>query len=498
MVVKKAILPYEIEKVFKNLSLDTPPVYLVGGALRNHFLERENYDFDFVLSDGVKRYARQVADQINGDFYMLDDFRQTARVLFKSKNGKGITLDFATRQGEDIQTDLHQRDFTVNAMAINLADPGDLIDPLNGKQDLDNKILRSCSGKSLFDDSIRTIRGARLAIQCGLKIEKQTGQDIKKAAKLLPANSPERIRDEFFKILNEPKASSVIHLMIFLDLLDKIIPDLKEELGKRRIHSLFMNKMDLTLSVMENLEALIDLLCDANPEHQVINPNFRTAMEKLGKFHHHFNSHFSNQAIAGRSKRGLLLLSSIFRLTGSKDLYEEGLDTPEKQNINDMLMKQVERMALSNDEAAILEKIGKNQGRVHKIRLSSPLEYPKLIYHFFRECGDEGVDLCFLALADFMALSRFKIKQEDWLGEIETSRMLLEAWWEHRNEKIHPPALLRGQDIMRILSISSSPEVGILLERVSEQQALGTITNREQAEEYIRANRKESGETNHE
>lgn len=498
MIGKKVLLPYEIEKVLKDLSQNGSPVYLVGGALRNHFLDRDNYDYDFVLPGGVKSFARQVANQVEGDFYMLDDFRQTARVLIKSKKGKSITLDFATRQGGDIQSDLCQRDFTINAMAINLADPNDLIDPLNGKQDLENKILRECSEKCIFDDSIRTIRGARLAIQFGLTIDKQTGQNIKKAAELLPANSPERIRDEFFKILNEPKASSAIHLMTFLDLLDKVIPDLKEELGKRRLHSLFLNKMILTLSVMENLEALIDFLRDGNPEHPITNPNFRLAREKLGKFHRYFDSHFSIQPNPGRSKRGLLLMASIFRLTGTKDLFEEGLDQPEKQNINQLLMKQVERLALSNEEATILERISENQGRVHKIRLSSPLEYPRLIYHFFRECEDEGVDLCLLALADFIALSRFKIKQEEWLGEIETCRMLLEAWWEHRNERIFPPVLLRGQDIMRLLSISTGPEVGRLLELVSEQQALGAITTREQAEEFVKTNWNDLGKVKNE
>lgn len=481
MTIIRSILPLDVERAIKPLIQEPNSFFLVGGALRDHLACREIHDYDFVLMSGVKAIARQIAKQLNADFYMMDETRQTARVIWKKRNEQRITLDFATMQGKSIRDDLAMRDFTIDAIAMDMAKPGQLIDPLGGQGDLERKLLKVCSPTSLVDDSIRAIRGARLAIQYGLAIEKKTKEDMMNAADRIRDNSPERIRDELFKIFNSPKAVAIIHLLIFLGLLDAIFPDLKKKLKEKRSRSLFQSKMDITLAILENLEVVSDLLCADDQPELGSNTNLRILREKLGRFHQSFKTHLDEEIIPGRSRRSLLNLAALFRFAGALDLFEEGLDHPGKININQPLMDQVEKLALSKDEAAILEKIATNQGRVHKIRISSPVDYPRLTYRFFIECGEVGVDLCLLALSDFLALGGFRIKPNEWLGEIETCRMLLEAWWEHRDERIYPPRIVTGEQIIQKMGVDAGPIIGEVLDAINEAHALGQISTQEDA-----------------
>ncbi len=498
MNIDRSILPQDIDKAIATLQVDYKPIYLVGGAIRDHLVKREIHDLDFVLVDKVKPVARKIANLIDGDFYMLDDERQTARVLWKTKKNKIFTLDFATQQGEDIDADLRKRDFTINAMAIDLSNPRVIIDPLGGEKDLNNKVLKSCSETSLIDDSIRTLRGARLAIQYGLTIEKRTKDHIAKAGSDLPGNSPERIRDELFKIFEGPKSTAIIHLLILLELFDKLFPGMQNLLTKQRIRLFLQNKLDLTLSFLEFLETIIDLLSLGPYTERKINQNDKLMIEKLGKFRNHIKFHFDEQVTLGRSRRAILLLAALFRFTGSANLDDEGLDQSDQTNSNQSLSEQIERLALSNEESSMLGKISSNQGRVHRIRTSSPKDYPQLSYKFFRECGEEGIDLCMFALADFLAIGGNKIKQNEWLGEIETCRMLMEAWWEHRNEKIFPPRLVRGEEIIKATGILAGPKIGEILESISEAQALGDVSNKAEALNLARKLIEGTNEMNHE
>ena len=120
-------------------------VYLVGGAVRDILLNRNVHDLDFVILEGdVLEISRQVADKLNAAYYPLDPVRRTARVITKSEEGTQV-LDFAAPRGIGLESDLTGRDFTINAMAIDLSDPLVLVDPLHGARDLHEKILRTCS-----------------------------------------------------------------------------------------------------------------------------------------------------------------------------------------------------------------------------------------------------------------------------------------------------------------------------------------------------------------
>lgn len=203
------------EKIITKLLKDNLPfnkillpsgTYLVGGAVRDALLnrKREYLDLDFVVSDRAIDLAKQIAKEYKAGFVVLDRERQIARVVFA--NG---TVDLARQEGNSIEQDLRRRDFTINAIAYHL-ETEQLIDPLNGLQDLDNKFLRMISQANLKDDPLRLLRAYRQAAQLDFAIELNTKTTIRSIAYLIERVAAERVNTELSYLLNSVTGSKWI------------------------------------------------------------------------------------------------------------------------------------------------------------------------------------------------------------------------------------------------------------------------------------------------
>jgi len=183
-------------------------VYLVGGCLRDHLLGREIKDLDFAVSGAIEELPRSFAELIFGAFFWLDEERLQARVV--KKGDVGITVyDFAPLTDHTIEEDLCRRDFTINALAVKLcAVEMELIDPLHGRDDLRNEVIRACGPASFDDDPLRLMRAIRFSAELGFAIEEKTWEAIYCKASLLKGVAAERVRDELFKTLAAPCCGS--------------------------------------------------------------------------------------------------------------------------------------------------------------------------------------------------------------------------------------------------------------------------------------------------
>lgn len=185
------------------LELLPQPAYLVGGAVRDALLfkQREYLDLDFVMPAQAVKTARQIAQEYSAGFVLLDAERQIARVVFEN-----ATVDFAQQEGDSLETDLHRRDFTVNAIAY---DPytGIFIDPLQGCADLEAGVMRMVAPANLKDDPLRLLRGYRQAAQLGFSIEPATKSAIRAFAPLLGYIAAERVRAELSYLLATPEGT---------------------------------------------------------------------------------------------------------------------------------------------------------------------------------------------------------------------------------------------------------------------------------------------------
>lgn len=180
-----------------------PSAYMVGGAVRDALLQRrrEYLDLDFVMAQGAVKTARAIASHYKAGFVLLDRERQIARVVFKD-----ATADFAQQEGDTLETDLHRRDFTINAIAYN-PHTEELIDPLQGYADLEQGIIRMVSPENLQDDPLRLLRGYRQASQLGFTIEPQTRAAMREFAPLLGKIAAERVRVELSYLLGSPQGT---------------------------------------------------------------------------------------------------------------------------------------------------------------------------------------------------------------------------------------------------------------------------------------------------
>ena len=205
-------------------------IYLVGGCLRDSFLNRPIHDLDLVTSLDPNAIGPEIAKHLHGTYIQLNSDPAIGRIIIKPVDDSnescmdsmsditGFTIDLSQLL-EDITANLATRDFTVNSMALNIRDCQkpewrDLIlDPLNGITDLFAKKLRATSPSTFKDDPCRLLRSVRLSAQLGFLIEPQTAIHIKEHADLSNTVSPERIRDELLNILSRAGAMAQLNVL---------------------------------------------------------------------------------------------------------------------------------------------------------------------------------------------------------------------------------------------------------------------------------------------
>ncbi len=177
--------------------------YLVGGAVRDVLLNRSgNYlDLDFVLPHSAIKTARNIANLYRAGFVVLDSDRSIARVVFPH-----ATIDFARQEGDSIEKDLFRRDYTINAIAYHCQERK-IIDPLKGKEDLQQGVMRMISRKNLQEDPLRLLRGYRQACQLNFIIESETRQTIKELTPLFTRVATERVNSELGYLLASDNGS---------------------------------------------------------------------------------------------------------------------------------------------------------------------------------------------------------------------------------------------------------------------------------------------------
>ena len=186
--------------------------YLVGGSLRDILLGRAVNDVDVAVDGEADKLSRCFARECGGTLFPLDTVRGHFRVIIKE--GPGIvTFDFAPLKGAGILEDLALRDFTINALAVPLQGDVELIDPLNGSADICAKQVRRCSEAAFRDDPLRLVRAFRFAATLGFRIESETLAAISAHTPLIANCAGERIRDELFRILDMPDATSSFRIM---------------------------------------------------------------------------------------------------------------------------------------------------------------------------------------------------------------------------------------------------------------------------------------------
>ncbi|HEX6271315.1 MAG TPA: HD domain-containing protein [Anaerolineales bacterium] len=481
--------------------LPNEEIYLVGGAVRDMLLNRLSPDLDFALPSNGVFLARRVANVLDANFMVLDDERDTGRVIVTAPDGRRTFLDFATYRGGHLEDDLRARDFTINAIAF---DPHTqtLIDPLSGGSDLRAKIIRACSPTSLKEDPVRILRAVRLAAALDFKIELETRKAMQQAASLLPNLSPERRRDELFKILEGKKPDASMRALELLGVFPYLLPELSALQGVEQSAPHIYDVWEHTLSVLRYLENILSILAPGYSAEDTSDLFTGLLTLRLGRFREQFAEHFAESLNSDRSVRAALFFAALYH--DVEKPATRSVDTAGRIRFFDHDVKGAEVAAkrgrafnLSNDEIERIHAIVKHHMRFHFFtsRLEGNKQEPsrKAIYRFFRDAGEAGVDFVLLGLADLRGTRGHTLTQETWTAALGVARILLENYWESPEETVAPPRLLDGNDIMHELNLKPGQIVGQLLEAIREAQATGKITSREEALDFARGQLKQLG-----
>jgi poly(A) polymerase len=280
---------------------------LVGGPVRDAILGRLGNDLDFTTNAHpkesekiLKKWADSVWD-IGAAFGTIAGKKGEITVeitTYRSENYEKDSRKPSVEFGENIEGDLSRRDFTINAMALELTtDEPTFIDLFNGVGDLQNKIIKT-PGKpsdSFTDDPLRMMRAARFMSQLNFTIDESVLVAIKEMAHRLSIISSERVRDEFIKIIMSDNPRLGISLLVECGLADIFLPEvpkLKLEIDEHHHHK---DVYEHSLTVLEQAIALEERLGGANLTlrlaallHDIGKPKTKALIAGGGvSFHHH-------------------------------------------------------------------------------------------------------------------------------------------------------------------------------------------------------------------
>lgn len=466
-------------------------VWPVGGVVRDALLGRQTHDWDLVVAGDALELARAVADDLGGAFYPLDQERDTGRVLLRG--GQARELDFAALRAPDLETDLRQRDFTINAMAVGPA--GEVIDPTGGQADLAARLVRATSEAAFDDDPLRMLRAVRIKAVLGLRLEAKTAAWIIERAATLGRASPERMRDEFVRILAAPLPADHIHMLDELDLLAQLLPEMPPLKEQRQSPPHRFDVWWHTLLVVEAADGLLRVLAGERPALSYVDAPARVwadAVEKLGRFAPAIAEHMAMPVTGGVERRVLFLLAALLHdiakpLTCSED--EDGRlhfygHEPEGAS---MARERLTALRFSRAAAERVATVVRAHLRPGHLARSAEELSRRAAYRFFRATGDAGVEVALLSLADHISLLGPGPLPESWPRRLAVTEVLLRHYFEQTEEVVAPPPLIGGHDLMDELGLAPGPALGRLLEAVREAQAAGEIRTREEALTLARA-----------
>jgi poly(A) polymerase len=431
--------------------------------------------------------ARQVADSLAAKYILLDETLGVARVIVAGVNtaGEQWQLDFSSCEG-DIEQDLARRDFTINAMAINMGElvndcrGARLIDPFNGGEDLDRYVVRSIRAEVFEEDAIRLLRAARLTAELGFHTDGGTETQIRRYAHLITDIAGERVREEMLRLLVVPGSGRFVKYLNELGLLTVVLPELAvtKDIEQPREH--FWDVLDHSL---ETVVAVDFLLRQGSWEHA--DGELLATVPWSVELVEHFERRVSSSSTGAVLLRLAALLHDIAK-PQTRTVEPDGRTRflGHAREGASLVAAILERLRFSTKETRLVENMVKYHLRPMQMSHDG-LPTPRATYRYFRDTSEVGIDTLFLNLADHLATRGPHLDLAGWQEHTHIVDYLLQQYHEQQSQ-VRPVKLLDGHDLMNLFKLNPGPLLGELLESIREAQAAGEVATREEALEYAR------------
>ncbi|MBN2002922.1 MAG: HD domain-containing protein [Anaerolineae bacterium] len=468
--------------------------WLVGGPVRDLLLARTPHDWDFATTKQAMALARTVANHLDAAYYPLDVERDTGRAVVRHPVTRHpITLDFAALRGDTIEADLQLRDFTINAMALNLE--GRLIDPTHGQHDLQAHLIRTTNTHAFEDDPLRLLRAVRLANSLNFRIENRTAAAIQAQAKTIHSVASERIQIELLSLLQSSDATRGIELLDKTGLAQHTLPEVHAlQAVEQSWPHYCSDAWAHTMAALATFETIQEQLrgnpIPAHAQRYVSIPTWAWSMLNtlLIPFQTALLDYLRTPISSEIKREDMVKWGTLFHDTGKATTStrdEQGLihfyTHPEVGAV--LTRARLEQLHFPTKAVEFACTLVKSHMRLIELRKNPPGR--RAAYRFYRDTGDAGVGVVLLVLADTAAVWGAKLEREHWRALLHAAQILLQAYFERNAEVVTPQPLLNGHDLMT-LGIPQGPSIGQLLEALREAQAVGEVENREAAEAFVR------------
>jgi len=442
-------LSHPVFKVIKKYLEDNEgSAFVIGGFVRDLLLEKKSKDIDIVVYGDGLEFAKNVAEILR--VKKVSVFKNFGTAHFRYKD---VDVEFVTARKESyskdsrnpkvspgsLKDDQYRRDFTINALAINLhpSSFGELIDPFNGETDIENGTIRTPldPSETFSDDPLRMLRAIRFASQLDFKIDISCLKSIRDQSERIKIISRERITDEINKILMSPCPSRGFKLLKSTGLLEYIFPELLALSGIETINGKSHKDNFLhTLQVVDNVSKTSDKLWLRWSAllHDIAKPPTKRFDKKIGWTFH------------GHEELGSKMVPRIFKY------HRLPLDAK---------MKYVQKLV-----------------RLHlrPIALVKGSVTDTAIRRLLNEAGEDVEDLMLLCNADITSKNEFKVKryQENFKLVSEKLQAVEE---KDKIRNFQPP--VKGEEIMKSFNLGPCYEVGVIKSKIKEAILEGEIPN---------------------
>lgn len=436
--------------------------YLVGGSIRDLFTKHCVFCDRDISIKGAENFARKIANKWDGTFIELDSENKIYRVVLPDKIN---FLDISELQGNSIEEDLKRRDFTINAIAYDLAN-NEFIDVTGGLKDLKNKVLRHIDDKNFEDDPLRILRAFRFYAVTGFKMTIELENALKKYLPLALNPAKERINYEIMKLFGGDFASGALLKMDEFGLLEKIFPCVTE---MKKVPPNTHHHLDLFHHVVETvrqIEILYNKISGFEKEHldEIDFGGFpRINHLKLAGFLHDIGK-FSTWTIEESGRHRFIKHDDV----GSK-----------------MVVPLLRDLKFSKKQIEYISCMIKNHIYPSNVIVAPSLN-DKVMMRYVRKMGDNVVDNIILAKADRLSARGVDITEEIVNANISGLDKLLDFYLSKKDSLAPLPKLIDGREIMEILNIKPSPKLGEIINAINEAQLNGDITTHEEAVNYIK------------
>ena len=435
--------------------------YLVGGSIRDLFTKNcEFYDRDISIK-GAENFARKIANKWDGTFIELDNENKIYRVVLPDKIN---FLDISELQGNTIEEDLKRRDFTINAIAYDLANDK-FVDITGGLKDLKNKVLRHIDDKNFEDDPLRILRAFRFYAVTGFKMTIELENALKKYLSLALNPAKERINYEIMKLFGGDFASGALLKMDEFGLLEKIFPCVTE---MKKVPPNTHHHLDLFHHVVETvrqIEILYNEISGFEKEHldAIDFGGFpRINHLKLAGFLHDIGK-FSTWTIEEGGRHRFIKHDDV----GSK-----------------MVVPLLRDLKFSKKQIEYISCMIKNHIYPSNVIVAPSLN-DKVMMRYVRKMGDNVIDNIILAKADRLSARGIDITEEIVNANISGLDKLLDFYLSKKDSLAPLPKLIDGREIMEILNIKPSPKLGEIINTINEAQLNGDISTHEDAVKMV-------------